>query len=272
MSVTRDGLHIQAYDLEKQDRPYPFRPYDNSSQHSHDTDNPPDDQNVSPTSKRVKQSVYNAPPVRDIDPAADRLAEDPTPLSAEDFYTLIGLNAPTPGKDGLGQIAKPHGLYGKLYRNEKFTNRKYHAFDFTAYILLFLQLVISAVFIILGSLPHLDTHIPIAVLGAIATVIAGALALMKGNGLPNRLRVERDELRLVMFEVEELYWDIRSGRDVLYKDVKKVREDFLRVMKAMADHHPDAVSLPKGVGAEGGGGGGSGGVRTLPSQPVGGKK
>lgn len=68
---------------------------------------------------------------------------------------------------------------------------------------------------------------------------SSVLALMKGQGLPNRLRQTRDSLRMVIFEAEELYWDAKSGRPVLYKDVKKIREDYLGVLEQARQNHPD---------------------------------
>jgi hypothetical protein len=62
---------------------------------------------------------------------------------------------------------------------------------------------------------------------------------MKGQGLPNRLRQARDSLRNVIFEAHELYWDVAAGRCVLYKDVKKIREDYLRVLEDQRRNHPD---------------------------------
>lgn len=188
----------------------------------------------------AKQSIFHAPAVKDLDPAADRLAEDATPLTTEDFYDLMGLNPPSSTKEGMGQLAKPHGLYSKIYRHLIYEHRRYRVFAVAVYVFLVLQLVISAIFIILGSLPHFDAHITIAILGAVSTVIAGALGLMQGQGLPNRLRQTRDALRDVIFAAEELYWDLRSGRPVLYRDVEKVREDYLRVLAEQRKNHPDA--------------------------------
>lgn len=92
----------------------------------------------------------------------------------------------------------------------------------TTYVLLALQIIIGAVFIILGALRDGRTYIVIAVLGAISTVTGGILALMKGQGLPNRLRQARGQMRNVVFEAEELYWDFRSGRQIIYSDIKKI--------------------------------------------------
>lgn len=199
--------------------------------------------------------------MKDLDPAADRLAEDLTPLTKDDFYTLMGMDPDATGEASAKNIAVPHGFFSRMVGSLSHTNQKYLVFSIAVYVLLVLQIMISAVFIILGALSHIDTHITIAVLGAVATLIAGGLALMQGQGLPNRLRMSRDSLRSVVFAAEELYWDMRSGRAVLYKDVKKVREDYLRVMEEAKRNHPDAwnsftSSTTQGPTKAGAGGGG----------------
>jgi len=62
---------------------------------------------------------------------------------------------------------------------------------------------------------------------------------MKGQGLPNRLHQMRDNLHNAKFEAEELYWDVAAGRTVLYRDIRKLREDYLRVMEDGRRNHPD---------------------------------
>lgn len=121
----------------------------------------------------------------------------------------------------------------------EYVQAKYRVFDVFTYIFLVLQLLLSAVFIILGSLRQVDTHIIIAILGAVSAVIGGLLAVMKGQGLPNRLRQTRDSLKNVVFEAEELYWDVEANRAVYFKDIIKLREDYLRVMMEARKNHPD---------------------------------
>ena len=187
-----------------------------------------------------KRSILHGAHVKDLDPASDRLADDPTPLTAEDFYELMGMNPASLVTDGRKQVLRPHGLYTKIVRSTTNMNTKYRAFAVSVYVLLVLQLIISAVFIILGSLDkRIDTHITIAILGAVSTVIAGGLALMQGQGLPFRLRKTRDELRNVVFAAEELYDDMRTGREILYQDIKKIREDYLRVLEDQRNNQPD---------------------------------
>lgn len=146
----------------------------------------------------------HAPKVDDPDPAADRLVENDTPLSRESFYELMGMHAPQTHGQAPKELATRHGLYGKIRRRLSYVQTKYRVFDVVTYVFMALQLLLSAVFIVLGSLTTIDSHVAIAVLGAVSTVIAGALALMKGQGLPNRLRQVRDDLSNVLFEAEEL--------------------------------------------------------------------
>ncbi|KAK3671711.1 hypothetical protein LTR78_008444 [Recurvomyces mirabilis] len=191
------------------------------------------------TPASAKKSVFTAPKVDDIDLAADRLEDDLTPLTPANFYELIGMKAPISKQQNPRDLTIKHGLYGRICERLNYTNTMYRTFDILTYSLLILQLFLSAVFIVLGGLARTDTHIAVACLGAVSTVVAGALALMKGNGLPNRLRQSRDNLRNVQFEAEELYWDVGADKEVKYKDVKKLREDFLRVMEEARRNHPD---------------------------------
>lgn len=185
----------------------------------------------------------------DPDPAADRLDDNMTPLSKPHFYELIGMNPPDGGRMPK-KLATKNGLYETVQQHHRYVQTKYRVFDVMNYVFLALQLLLSAVFTILGSIRS-NYHIAIAVLGAISTVIAGTLALMKGQGLPNRLRQVRDDLANVLFEAEELYWDVAADRPVLFKDIKKVREDFMRVKMAARKNHPDSWTTAANETAQG---------------------
>lgn len=205
------------------------------------------------TPASAKKSVFTAPKVDDPDPAADRIADDENePLSNTDFYELIGMRPPDSQHQNPKELAQRHGLYDRIQRQLRRTQTQYRVYDVLTYALMILQLLLSAVFIVLGSLTRVDSHIAIAVLGAVSTVVAGALALMKGQGLPNRLRQSRDALRNVTFEAEELYWDVGADRQVYFRDIVKLREDYLRVMEEARRNHPDtwnstATGIAQGV-------------------------
>ncbi|EMC96271.1 hypothetical protein BAUCODRAFT_147904 [Baudoinia panamericana UAMH 10762] len=196
----------------------------------------------------AKQSIFDQAKVEDPDSAANRLDDDLTPLAPEDFYELMGMRAPPDKQTNPKNLALRNGLYSRIQKAHHYIQTKYRLFDVFTYIFLLLQLILSAVFIILGSLTRVNTNIAIVVLGAVSTIIAGALTIMKGQGLPNRLRHTRDGLNNVIFEAEELYWDVGASKPVLYKDVKKLRTDFLRVMEEARKNHPDTWnSISQGV-------------------------
>lgn len=187
----------------------------------------------------AKRPLLTAPKIADPDPAADRLDDDETPLAEEDFYKLMGMKPPVSKTENPKKLGMKNGMYTRIIAKYDYINMKYRIFDVLTYVLLVLQLLLGAVFIVLGSLTSVDAHVSIAVLGALSTVTAGALALMKGQGLPNRLHQMRDDLHNVKFEAEELYWDVAAGRTVLYRDIRKLREDYLRVMEDGRRNHPD---------------------------------
>lgn len=86
-----------------------------------------------------KLSVFHgAAHIKDPDPAADRLAEDLTPMTKADFYVLMGLNPPTPSTEDIKQLIKPGGLYGQIAKQTRYTTAKYHAFAIAVYVFLVL--------------------------------------------------------------------------------------------------------------------------------------
>ena len=173
------------------------------------------------------------------DSTAARLAKDTTPLKRDDFYELLGMAKPDskthlPPKDW----DTLHGFYHLVRRRERSVGQRYRFYDIFVSGLLVVQLLLSAVFIVLGSINAIH-HITITVLGAFATLIAGILALVKGQGLPTRLRMERDGLRAVLLQAKELYWDAAANRPMTYEDVKKVRDAYHKVVNDAARNHPD---------------------------------
>lgn len=75
--------------------------------------------------KKPPAKADDASQVEDLDPAAERLAKDPTPLTLEDFYSLLGVRMPTSSSDALRQLAHPTGLYSQIYKEMQYNNRKF---------------------------------------------------------------------------------------------------------------------------------------------------
>ncbi|GAB7352464.1 hypothetical protein MBLNU459_g2872t1 [Dothideomycetes sp. NU459] len=174
----------------------------------------------------------------DFDPSEPQGGVDATPLSLGSFYELIGMKGPDSHGQTPRKLEAAHGLYKEICDRESKANRKFQMFDLMIMALIVMQIILSGVFIVLGSV-NIDHHIVIAVLGAVGTVIAGILALVKGQGLPNRLRMERDGLRKVIFEAEELYWDVGAGRAVTFDDIRKVRAAYMAILEDARRNHPD---------------------------------
>jgi hypothetical protein len=177
----------------------------------------------------------------------------------------MGMKPPVKESDLPAKLGMKNGMYSRIASKYAYINTKYRIFDVLTYVLLVLQLLLGAVFIVLGSLTSIDSHVSIAILGALSTTTAGALALMKGQGLPNRLHQMRDDLHNVKFEAEELYWDVVAGRSVLYRDIRKLREDYLRVMEDGRRNHPDTWNAAAQQVAAGVHTAGKGKVNTAPA-------
>lgn len=176
---------------------------------------------------------------------------DSAPLSTEAFYELIGMKVPDPHGKTPSSLEAAHGFYGQVCKEKRLVEKKYRLYDLVTIFFLIVQILLSAVFIVLGAL-NVDQHVAIAVLGAVSSVIGGTLALMRGNGLPNRLRMERDGLKAVILEADELYWDVGAGRSVTYGDVKKLRDAYSTVLEDARKNHPDtwnatAVAVSQGL-------------------------
>lgn len=159
-------------------------------------------------------------------------------LQPDDFYELIGMKKPNPHGKTPSNLEAAHGFYSLMCQKKHKVQKKYRFYDILIIFLLVLQLILSGVFVILGAL-NLDHHIAIAVLGAISSVVAGVLALMRGQGLPSRLRTERDALGTIILRADEMYWDVGAGREVTYNDVKKLRDWYSAVLEAAGKNRPD---------------------------------
>ncbi|KAL3493938.1 hypothetical protein BJX62DRAFT_234793 [Aspergillus germanicus] len=107
-----------------------------------------------------------------------------------------------------------------------------------------LQLMVGATITALGPLAA-NQKVPITILGAINTVIAGILALMKGRGLPQRLRKDLAEIRKVQMYITEAENNLKSAeRDQANRDVRALVDEAFARYRVMLDiiemNHPDS--------------------------------
>lgn len=130
-------------------------------------------------------------------------AEKDGPLQA--FHTALGIPEPKPPKErrnwlGMKKKAKPvdpekaerklssrnNGVYQIVVDAEKWSHIRYVVCNSVITIALFLQIIVGAAVTALGA--GGASHIIVTVFGAANTAIASLLAVLKSQGLPNRLR------------------------------------------------------------------------------------
>ncbi|KAK1049062.1 hypothetical protein LTR12_008085 [Friedmanniomyces endolithicus] len=185
--------------------------------------------------------------IDDMDVAFD----DRQPMKPAAFYKLIGLRQPQDASyvSCLAELEEGNGLYHDIRTNHEHMHRAFYYFELGAYTALLGQILLSANFVVLGAMRG-DHHVAIAILGAFSVAIAGILALIKGQGLPMRLRIERDALWEVQLQAEELHWQVAAGKPVMFADVKRIWSRFVQVKREASLNHPDTWNSSVGAASQ----------------------
>lgn len=119
------------------------------------------------------------------------------------FRQAVGINVVLKENSDLESARLgARGLYKEIITNQRRRSRAYYLTDAVMYISLGAQIVIGAALTALGPLAKLHPT-AITLLGITNTSIAGVLALLKGQGLPDRLRKDEFEMRKVQDYIEE---------------------------------------------------------------------
>lgn len=106
------------------------------------------------------------------------------------------------GDDRRKQRRCGTGVYGSVLRAQDHKRTRHVLLDGLLYSSHFAQVMIGAALTALG--PTAGRHaVLITVLGAVNTVLAGLLALVKGQGLPERLKKDEAEFRKLRDWIEE---------------------------------------------------------------------
>ncbi|KUJ12356.1 uncharacterized protein LY89DRAFT_623511 [Mollisia scopiformis] len=125
------------------------------------------------------------------------------------FRNAIGINVQSASSNPHeleNARRKPSGLYREIIGIQRSRTRQYYIFEYFYYGALIVQILIGAILAALGSLSNVHPTV-ITTFGVLNTAIAGILALMKGQGLPDRLRKDAYEMKKVQDFIEET--DIR---------------------------------------------------------------
>lgn len=121
------------------------------------------------------------------------------------FRRAIGINYHLPSQEGATMEEgrkSAMGIYRAVLQEQRAKARLFWAVNFTVYFCHFAQVIIGASLTALG--PTSTRHArAITVLGAANTVIAGVLALINGQGLPDRLHKDEIEFRKIQDWIEE---------------------------------------------------------------------
>lgn len=86
----------------------------------------------------------------------------------------------------------PDGLYRSVVASRAKCQLRFHALSGTRWALMILQIVLGAILTGLGAL-DVSSRLPVTVLAATQTVVAGLLALLHNSGLPDRYRSNQGE-------------------------------------------------------------------------------
>ncbi|KAK8867804.1 hypothetical protein PGQ11_006382 [Apiospora arundinis] len=143
----------------------------------------------------------------------------------------------------------PDGLYRDvMWEKAKFTYW-FHMLSTIRWILMCLQLALSACLTALGSFSHEDGK-PITIIAAISTCTAGVLALMHNSGLPDRYRSDRNEFYQVEVYIKEIMDTKLAAADqnimeVMASCFDKFREARQTVQNNIpASYTPAAITSP----------------------------
>lgn len=107
------------------------------------------------------------------------------------------------GGGGLEQgRRRAAGVYRSVIRSQRGKRAAHHALGALLYASHFLQIVLAAVLTALGPKAR-DYEVAITVLGAVNTVVAGVLAVLKGSGMIERLARDEVEFKKLQDWIEE---------------------------------------------------------------------
>lgn len=128
--------------------------------------------------------------------------EIPIPDKLQNFRVILGIHALPPNFDSAAaRPAENQGTYKRLVDAELKARMEYY---FSASIIntgLLIQLVFAATLTALGA--SKKSFMAVTLLGSVNTIIAGGMAYLKGQGLPERLVQYANDLRKVREHLEE---------------------------------------------------------------------
>ncbi|QDS73971.1 hypothetical protein FKW77_008365 [Venturia effusa] len=192
-------------------------------------------------------------PVSASNASAAAFKDPKAALTKIELARFTGMQSPLPGKRET-----PFGtLYTDVKSDYIHTKRRLILYETVAYSLLGLQLFLSAMFILLGSLKLKDSSNAILALGAISTLVAGSqafankpelcstltfvigiMAFMKGQGQPARLRQKTLGLAKVLRNLELLHQNV-EWKIVTVQDIDTLEKKYQDILEEADANSPD---------------------------------
>jgi len=179
-----------------------------------------------------------------VDGPSDHDAHALTTSSLTKFRNAIGINVSTASSNPHeieNARSKPSGLYAEIIAIQRSRGRQYYCFEVFYYLALITQILIGAVLAALGSLANAHPTV-ITILGVLNTAIAGIVALLKGQGLPDRLRKDAYEMKKVQDFIEETDIRLAIEDDIHPGELKDIIEKVFDLYNTARDtaemNHP----------------------------------
>jgi hypothetical protein len=191
--------------------------------------------------------------------SSEEISQDPLQI----FHSALGIPDPKPPKPSKKKDASQkeppklasanEGVYKKVLSSERTARYKYYFCSWVVTIAMFLQIIVGASVTAFGA--GSASHVLITAFGAANTALASLLAVLKSQGLPNRIRQDWNgwrELREYIEEQERRLDLIISGKiegskedlDV-WKMVRTIEERYRAVRGSIETNRPDTyIPLP----------------------------
>ena len=187
---------------------------------------------------------------RDPPPPPRRSSFDgPLPPKLIKFRNLTGIDTPRNiAGDDRPRPAKNIGIYSRIVAEETKTRYQYYIMASIIEVSFLGQIIVAATLTALGAADA--SHIAITVLGSVNTVIAGVQTYLKGQGLPNRLRLYEFGLRKLREHIEDRERDFSHADCKLNVDheIADIAAMYKAVRQTAEDNTPDTYVPMAGAG------------------------
>jgi hypothetical protein len=164
----------------------------------------------------------------------------------ESFRVMLGITTPTT-EPGFNEETRPYpneGIYSEISNAEKSRHGEYVFCTWLINGCILAQIIFAATLTALGA--SASPHDIITVFGAINTAVAGILALMKGQGLPDRYRSDWSGLKDLRLYIDERERSIREGwiETGVKEEVDEIIKRYKSVQGMIEKNRPNMYIMP----------------------------